>query len=110
MAKREHIVFGALVALFLLFLGYETLFYDPVMPDHGGMHSMMAGQTGPSLFGFNLLFWILILAFAYLVIRSGQKKSGTDESEAVRTLKDRYARGEISREEYLQMFKDLKEG
>ncbi len=106
--KKEHIVFGALAALFLLFLAYETLFYDPIMPDHMEMHSMMAGRAGPSLLGFNLLFWTLILAFAYLVIKSGQKKSGTDESDAVRTLKDRYARGEISREEYLQMFKDLK--
>ncbi|HDH28697.1 MAG TPA: SHOCT domain-containing protein [Euryarchaeota archaeon] len=107
--KREHIVFGALVALFLLFLGYETLFYDPVMPDHMGMHSMMMGRVGPSLFGFNLFFWILILAFAGLLLLSGQRKNSAVEGEALRTLKDRYAGGEITREEYLQIFKDLKE-
>ncbi len=108
--KKEHIVFGALATLFLLFLGYETLFYDPVMPDHMEMHSRMMGQTGPSLFGFNLLFWLLLFVFAYLLLKEAPKGEITTESEALKTLKARYASGDISREEYLQMFKDLKEG
>jgi putative membrane protein len=108
--KKEHIAFGALAALFLLFLGYETLFYDPIMPNHMEMHSMMAGRTGPSLLGFNILFWVLLFVLAYLLIRDTPKGGKEAENDALNILKDRYAKGEITREEYLQMFKDLKEG
>jgi len=107
--KREHIVFGGLAALFLLFLAYENLFYDPHGAHHMEMHSMMAGRVGPSLLGFNLIFWILILAFAFIILKAGQDHTISDEGDAISALKQRYARGEITREEYLQTFKDLKE-
>jgi uncharacterized membrane protein len=107
--KREHIIFGALAVLFLLFLGYETLFYDPIMPEHLEMHSTMMGQTGPRVLGFNLLFWLLLFAFVYLLLKEAPKGEKATETEALKTLKARYASGDISRAEYLQMFKDLKE-
>jgi len=107
---KERLVFTALLALFILILLYETLVFKPIpggmMPHHMAMHGFMAGQTGPSLFGFNIVFWLLILALIYLFFK---EPGSAAESEAVRILKERYAKGEISKEEYLETFKDLKE-
>lgn len=112
--RKEHLVFGALGALLLLVLGYEALFFKPhmagqYMAHHSSMHALMAGRTGPSLLGFNILFWVLIFAFVYLLIK-GAPKNAEEEDEAVKILKERYAKGEITRDDYLEMFKDLKEG
>lgn len=106
--KKEHIVFGSLVALFLVFLVYEFLFFDPHMARHRAMHSTMAGRVGPSFFGFNLLFWILVFAFAYVLLK--ERPKGKDGNGALRILQERYARGEITRDEYLELFRELKEG
>ncbi len=66
-----------------------------------------------------LLFWLFIAAAALAVIvlvvnstrqsqdRSTGIKSGPDS--AVEKVRERYANGEISREEYLQILEDLKE-
>ncbi len=105
--KKEHIVFGVLAALFLVFLVYESLFFDPSMEHHRAMHSTMAGRTGPSLLGFNILFWVLIFGFAYLLLR--ERPGEEDGNGALIILKERYAKGEITRDEYLDIFKDLKE-
>ena len=65
------------------------------------------------LLGF--LFWILVLYGVYLIFRSfagGKVIPGTGSSsrqKALDILKERYARGEITREEYLNMKKDLEE-
>ncbi len=105
--KKEHLVFGALAALFLVFLAYEFLFFDPHLAHHRAMHSTMAGRVGPSVLGFNLLFWILIFAFAYVLLKERAKDG--DGNGALRILQERYARGEITKDEYLEMFRDLKE-
>ncbi len=66
-----------------------------------------------------ILFWLIIIAVVIVVIvlvanSSKQNqvtspgKSSTQE-KAVEKLKERYAEGEISREEYKQMMEDLKE-
>ncbi len=67
-----------------------------------------------------ILFWLIIIAVVIVVVvlvvvnSSKQKqvsspvKSSTHE-KAVEKLKERYAEGEISREEYKQMMEDLKE-
>ncbi len=111
--KKEQAVFGALAAVFLLILIYEFLFFDPHMADqhmahHNDMHSFMAGRTSLSLLGFNLLFWILLFALLYLFIRQTPQLQ-PKEPDAVKILKERYAKGEISQEEYLKIFKDIKE-
>jgi uncharacterized membrane protein len=111
--KKEKLVFGGLATLLLLFLIYEAIFFEPHIADnhmahHNDMHTLMAGRMGPSLLGFNILFWFLILGLGYFLIK-GSPKQAKKESEALMVLKQRYANGEISREEYLQMFKDLKE-
>ena len=66
-----------------------------------------------------ILFWLIIIAVVIvvlvLVVNSSKQnqapspgKSSTHE-KAVEKLKERYAEGEISREEYKQMMEDLKE-
>ncbi len=106
--KKEHLVFGAFVVLFFAVLCYELFFFDPHMAHHKAMHSYMAGRMGPSLLGFNLLFWILIFVFVYFLLR-GQSRDD-DRNGAITILKERYARGEMTKDEYLEMFKDLKKG
>ncbi len=63
-----------------------------------------------------LLFWAVVIALAFFairaVIRSGGRSSGTTQSinrnqAPLDILKERYARGEITREEYMNMRSDL---
>lgn len=77
------------------------------------MGPMMYGPYGggPWMF-FHLLFWILIiigiiLLIVWIVKQSGARAAGPGEETALDILKKRYARGEISREEYEGMKKDL---
>lgn len=108
--KKEYLVFGGLLALMLLIFAYET----STTPMHGGMEDMHemepwmwdmhSKMMGPSIGGFTWTFWaflILLIGFMYLLVREGRE-------DALEVLKKRYARGEISREEYLKAFKDLK--
>jgi putative membrane protein len=63
-----------------------------------------------------LLFWGGVIALAFFAIRAvsrsgrqgeGQEPSSRDGESALEILQKRYARGEISREEYLEMKRDL---
>lgn len=59
---------------------------------------------------FMMLFWLIVLiAIAYLVYRllSGGEGAIKPLNTAVETLNERYARGEISREDYLRMKEDI---
>ncbi len=65
--------------------------------------------------GFGWIFWLVILgviiwAVVSLVNRpSGSTEHGVSSGESARDiLKKRYARGEISREEYQEMKSDLR--
>jgi putative membrane protein len=73
---------------------------------YGGYGMGIAGSL------FMLLFWGLILVGLVLVMRSlwnpGRSSAGTGTSEApLDLLKRRYARGEISKEDFAQMKQDL---
>lgn len=67
----------------------------------------------------NLLIVLLIIGLGYLVFRALFKSGGTGRmnsmptytppQDAMSILKERYARGEISREEYLRIREDLKQ-
>jgi putative membrane protein len=112
--KKEHVVLLALAALFITFLYYEYSFFEPHieephMAHHREMHSIMAGRQGLSLLGFNLLFWILLFVLIYLLFRKAPQ-SCEEEKTALTILKERYARGEINRNEYLEKFRDIKKG
>ncbi len=60
---------------------------------------------------FNLIFWILVIAgIVLLVVWVGQKAVGAEsraEESALEILKKRYARGEISKDEYEEKKRDL---
>lgn len=71
---------------------------------------------GPYLGGmwmfFHFIFWILILIGAVLLIvwflrQLGRCERGNDIESAMDILKKRYARGEINKEEYENMKKDI---
>ncbi len=75
---------------------------------------MMSGWgMGFELFGWlmMLLFWILIIAGVVLVVRwimdQGKPKGLRTEETALDSLKKRYASGEIDREQYETMRREL---
>jgi putative membrane protein len=65
-----------------------------------------------SLLGLALLFLFLLLAgvvvvIVVLVARPGQNAGSSRSDDALEILRQRYARGEIDREEYERMREDL---
>jgi putative membrane protein len=84
-----------------------------------GMMGYYGGFSGGGiLMGFiMLLFWILLIAGVVLLVRwiwdnAGGRKQGPvgyepQQHNALEILKQRYAKGEISREEFQAMKQDL---
>ena len=75
------------------------------------MGSMMYGPYGGWMF-FHFLFWILviigvILLIVWLVRQPGRYEPGHSEESPLDILRRRYARGEISKEEFERMKKDI---
>jgi len=70
------------------------------------MYSMWAGGM---VFGW--VFWILLLAViiwvVYQFLNKNQNTANTKSESAMDILKGRYAKGEITKEEYEEMKKDL---
>ncbi|RMF89088.1 MAG: SHOCT domain-containing protein [Methanobacteriota archaeon] len=56
--------------------------------------------------GLGLLFWIAVLAALYYALTTGNR-SGSAQPTAIDVLKERYARGEIGRDEYQRIRQDL---
>jgi len=56
-----------------------------------------------------VLFWILIVVGIVVVIKwtAGRRTPHTETDSAVEILKKRYARGEISKEEFERMKRDV---
>lgn len=75
-------------------------------------HGWMMNGEG---MGFGFVFWLVILAMiiagAVWFIRSqslaGSQRPPERRSPALEALEERYARGEIDREEYLQKKRDI---
>jgi putative membrane protein len=61
--------------------------------------------------GFGFVFWLVILAVIVAVVvwfsRSQPLGGSQGRSEGLDVLEQRYARGEISREEYLEKKRDI---
>ncbi len=89
----------------------------PLYSDCFGLISGGRGYWRPGMmhFGFGGIFmWILFLVIiglvVYLVVRNQKKLSSGEHHEGVSPLdiaKKRYARGEISKEEFEQLKRDL---
>jgi putative membrane protein len=78
------------------------------MPGFMGSYSYGMMGYGGMLFG--LLFWILIIVIAYLLIKwlvEQNKTRSAGEKSALDIAKERYARGEITKEEFEEMKKRL---
>lgn len=79
------------------------------------MDMMNGGNGGWWMSGymwfFSILFWILIIAGVVLVVRwladRGSPASAPPTESALEILKKRYARGEIDRETYERMKRDI---
>jgi len=69
------------------------------------------GGFGWGIFGiiFMFLFWaLLITALVYLIKYISSDKQKSQEDEAMKILNERYARGEVSKEEFEKMKKDIR--
>ena len=86
-----------------------------MMGDHGSMDGGMMGGAG---FGLSALVWtllgialvvLIIVAIVWLALRlrHDDREGVRPASSALNELDGRYARGEIVRETYLQMRRDL---
>jgi len=81
---------------------------DMMNYDHGGW--WMGG-----MWFFPLLFWILVIAGVAFITKwflersKDNDESGRNEATALDILKKRYASGEIDRDTFEQMKKDIKE-
>ncbi len=100
-----------LVAIFLL-LAPVFLWARQPIDDYHWPHSMWGNPMilGPLMM---LLFFILIVTIIVLVLRrpNGQKpdKSTSPDNDAVNILRERFARGEIDKQEYEERIKILRE-
>jgi len=88
-----------------------------------GRGMMGPGTMGPGMMGgwgmgwlgmiFMMAFWILVIVGLVFLIKwliqstRGAKEVGHGTSRALEILKERYARGEITKEEFEQMKKDI---
>ncbi|MCC4769983.1 SHOCT domain-containing protein [Methanosarcina sp. DH2] len=67
------------------------------------------GMMGYGGMFFMLLFWILVIVVAYLLIKKllEQNKTHGEEKSALDIAKERYAKGEITEEEFEEIKKRL---
>jgi putative membrane protein len=73
-----------------------------------GMHRMWWGASGFGMMFMMVLFWALVIVGIVLAIRwlLGQGRESRSDS-ALEILRQRYARGEINKEEFEAKKKDL---
>ncbi|MEJ2689764.1 MAG: SHOCT domain-containing protein [Deltaproteobacteria bacterium] len=57
---------------------------------------------------FMILFWLLLIVIVFYLVKKSLSVSGGKEETAEDILKKRYARGEISKEEFERIKKDLR--
>lgn len=98
----------AIPLVFGLSAGWETCQYE--MEEHGMMGSwMMTGFGGWWIMG---IFWLVVIGLiawlvVYLARNSGATSSTNMDIKAIDILKNRYARGEIDKNEYEEKLKGL---
>lgn len=77
-----------------------------------GNYNMMSYFGSGSSFGwiFMILWWVLVIAGTVALVKwviSAYRGSPTREQDASKMLKERYARGEIDKEEFEQKRRDI---
>ena len=119
MSNKNRLQKGLTWSLTMLIL--SNIYLSPALAQSGRysnwhMGRWMMGNWGMGWFGmiFMVLFWGLIIVGLVFLIRwliqatGGRRHSGVSmSSSAMNILKERYARGEINRDEFESMKKDL---
>lgn len=91
-----------MIAIWLVFVVVAILVYKD---------AERRGMNGLLWFVLVILPWIGILfLIVYLVVREDKAPQSRLQNSSVNILDERYARGDIERESYLRMKKDLKGG
>ena len=115
--RTAAIVLGSLLAVVLLAAVMMPMFWAPANGAWPGWHhgGWMWGGGWPWMMVFMGLFWVLLIALLallgfWLVSQSqGRGPGRSPGNDALRIAQERYARGEISREEYEQLRRDLEQ-
>jgi putative membrane protein len=83
----------------------STMWYGLGRFGYGHMQPWMS-WVGPIVM---IVFWALVVTAIVFLIRylAHQSRSSTNDSSALAILKERYAKGEIDKEEFDQKRKDL---
>jgi len=96
------------VVLIVLLVLLAVIFFSFV--DHGHMWGWESGMRHG--YGGSYV-WILLLLviglFVYLILRNVQSGTGSDKETALDILKKRFAKGEITKQEYDEMKRKLSE-
>jgi putative membrane protein len=68
-------------------------------------------MMGFGMMGGMLVFWVIIIVLAVLLVKglfnSNSNRSSDNAQTAKQILNERYARGEITQEQYQMMVKDI---
>ncbi|MFZ7125496.1 MAG: SHOCT domain-containing protein [Desulfobacterales bacterium] len=114
-------VYNKLLMGLLTIWSSNNILLTPAFAQSGGyrnwhMGRWMMGDWGMGWFGmiFMLLFWVLVIVGVVFLIRwlvqntGGRSSSGVGTgSQAMDILKERYAKGEITRDEFESMKKEI---
>ncbi len=76
------------------------------MMDGNMMGGMMNGMMGPMMLGM-LLFWTLVIVALVLLVRLLWGRRAGSTSSGISILQERFARGEMDREEYQERLSTL---
>jgi putative membrane protein len=116
----KRIYHRSLVGIFTI-SGLNSILLSPAFAQSGGyrnwhMGRWMTGDWGMGWFGMigMLLFWVFVIAGIVFLIRwlvqsagTRSNSGGSADSQAIEILKERYAKGEITRDEFESMRSDL---
>lgn len=84
-----------------------------ILPTTAFAHMYFDGYGTASWLGMGfgmLIFWIIVVIFLFAIIRwaVGQGKTGYEStSQALNILKERYAKGEINKDQFESMKRDI---
>ncbi len=115
MSSSEDWVWILVVAIVLVIIVSFIIVPFTMWMGWGGMMRMMstwgAGWVIPLIYTFFIVVVVAVAAFGiYYLVKGLSEKTVTESrslDKSLEILRERYARGEITREEYLRMRKDL---
>lgn len=113
--KRTKLLLITMAALLLSAPASALAQYGPRGGGFGGFHPMMGYGMGWLGFLMMFLFWALVITAAVFLVKwliqaSRRSDSGHESASGGRALdilKERYARGEINKEEFERMKADI---